>query len=92
MVGGLAIDGGIAGRADGQYDSVLQFQGSAVDAEAAGISDPFSHLDWRGYLGFFGSSARFAGLYVCGDRRFAASRTVHPPSHGVADRVIHALA
>ncbi len=90
LVGGVAFDGCGAGRTDGQHDSLLQFQGSSVDAEATGHPDSLSDYARRGHLGVFGSSARASGWYVRGARCHATSCAFRAASYGFADRVIHA--
>jgi len=42
-----------AGRTDGQHDSLLQFQGSSMDAEATGHPDSLSDYAGRGQFGRF---------------------------------------
>jgi len=90
LVGGVAFDGSGAGRTDGQHDSLLQFQGSSMDAEATGHPDLFL-ITLGAVIWAFSEVVLvlLAGTYaVIGCH--ATSRAFRAASYGFADRVIHA--
>lgn len=92
LVDRVVADGGGAGRAHDQHDSIQQLQGHSLDAEAAVLGDRIGVLASLDGLEILRTPPGRSFVLLCRHRRCVASGEGATASRRIPDRVIHAIA